>query len=145
MQEGKKTVDKLTVAQMKDLLSNIIEDCIDYAGDSYADFGEAIVKRLHQMKLVDYGTSKEKAIIEKYGFQYIDCSLEDDNIKLLFKACDYDIDVIRDWEKSIENYFNGRSVSTDEFLNAYNNGTLKEYAERFSENYHKETETIERE
>lgn len=130
---------------MKNLLSNIIEDCIDYAGDSYADFGKAIVKRLHQMKLVDYGTSKEKAIIEKYGFQYIDCSLEDDNIKLLFKACDYDIDVIRDWEKSIENYFNGRAVSTDEFLNAYSNGTLKEYAERFSENYHKETETIERE
>lgn len=145
MQEGKKTVDKLTATQMKNLLSNIIEDCIDYAGDSYADFGKAIVKRLHQMKLVDYGTSKEKAIIEKYGFQYIDCSLEDDNIKLLFKACDYDIDVIRDWEKSIENYFNGRAVSTDEFLNAYSNGTLKEYAERFSENYHKETETIERE
>lgn len=96
------------------------------------------------MKLVEYGTSKEKVIIDKYDLQYINCSLEADNIKLLFKACDYDIDVIRDWEKSIEDYFNGRAMSTNEFLNAYNNGTLQEYAAKFSENYHKAKEDVER-
>lgn len=48
MQAGKKTVDKLTATQMKELLNSIIKDCINYAGDSYADFGEAVTKTLHQ-------------------------------------------------------------------------------------------------
>lgn len=144
MQTGKKTVDKLTTAQMKELLNSIIKDCINYAGDSYADFGKAVTKTLHQKKLVDYGIGKEQAIIQKYGLKHLYYSLEDEHLNMLFKACDYDINVIRDWEKSIKDYCNGRAVSTDEFLNAYNNGTLQEYAAQFSENYHKAKEDEER-
>ena len=71
MQAGKKTVDKLTAAQMKELLNSIIKDCINYAGDSYTDFGEAVTKALHQKKLVDYGIGKEQAIIQKYGLKHL--------------------------------------------------------------------------
>lgn len=84
-------------------------------------------------------------MIQKYGLNHLYCSLKDEHLNMLFEACDYDIDVIRDWEKSIEDYFNGRAVSTDEFLNAYNNDTLQEYAAKFSENYHKAKEDVERE
>ena len=141
MQTGKKTVDKLTTAQMKELLNSIIKDCINYAGDSYA---EAVTKTLYQKKLVDYGIGKEQEMIQKYGLNNLYYSLKDEHLNMLFEACDYDIDVIRNWEKSIEYYFNGRAVSTDEFLNAYNNDTLQEYAAKFSENYHKAKEDVER-
>lgn len=144
MQAGKKTIDKLTAAQMKELLNSIIKDCINYAGDSYADFGEAVTKTLYQKKLVDYGIGKEQEMIQKYGLNNLYYSLKDEHLNMLFEACDYDIDVIRNWEKSIEYYFNGRAVSTDEFLNAYNNDTLQEYAAKFSENYHKAKEDVER-
>lgn len=95
MQTGKKTVDKLTTAQMKELLNSIIKDCINYAGDSYADFGEAVTKTLHQKKLVDYGIGKEQEMIQKYGLNHLYCSLKDEHLNMLFEACDYDIDVIR--------------------------------------------------
>ena len=91
MQAGKKTVDKLTATQMKELLNSIIKDCINYAGDSYADFGEAVTKTLHQKKLVDYGIGKEQEMIQKYGLNHLYCSLKDEHLNMLFEACDYDI------------------------------------------------------
>lgn len=60
MQFGKKKLSSLDEEQMFDLLQDIISDCIDFAGDSYEDFGRNVLTDLRARKLVDYGYMKEE-------------------------------------------------------------------------------------
>lgn len=60
MQKGKKSINNVKENQVREILQNIIDSCIKYAGDSYEDFSRDTIKILRQAKLVDYGYPKEK-------------------------------------------------------------------------------------
>lgn len=55
MQKGKRKLENLTSKQKDNLINDIINHCITYAGDSYDDYGRKMVKELVSLKLVDYG------------------------------------------------------------------------------------------
>lgn len=55
MKKGKKSVESLGEYQKYDVLKEIVDLCIEYAGDSYEDFSRKVVKLLVEKKLVDYG------------------------------------------------------------------------------------------
>lgn len=55
MKFGKVKLGELNEIEMFGLLQDIIRDCVEYAGDSYEDFGRNILKDLKSKNLVDYG------------------------------------------------------------------------------------------
>lgn len=58
MQEGKKQVNQLSQAKKDELLQNLIDVCIEYAGDNYEDYARKSIDILHRAKLVEYGKNK---------------------------------------------------------------------------------------
>lgn len=55
MKYGTKCVKDLSENQRYNLLNEILDSCVRYAGDSYEDFARYAVKLLAKKKLVDYG------------------------------------------------------------------------------------------
>lgn len=58
MQEGKRTIKDLTEKQKDKLISDIIDDTIEYGTDSYEDLGRFVITKLKTLELVDYGKSR---------------------------------------------------------------------------------------
>lgn len=54
MDYGNKSINDLTQEEIKNILYNIIEDCIDHAGDSYSDFARPVISLLIRKDLVSY-------------------------------------------------------------------------------------------
>lgn len=55
MKYGVTGVNKLSEKKKNELLNEIIDKCVEYAGDSYEDFARPVIKLLVKNKLVDYG------------------------------------------------------------------------------------------
>lgn len=55
MRYGVIGVSKLSENQKDELLTEIIDKCVKYAGDSYEDFAIPVIKLLKSKKLVEYG------------------------------------------------------------------------------------------
>lgn len=52
---GTKNIIDLTEKQKDNLLNEILDNCVKYAGDSYEDFARPVIKLLVKKKLADYG------------------------------------------------------------------------------------------
>ena len=63
MQRGKKDIRQMTNITKDVILQNIIDDCVEYAGDSYENFGRRVCDILKRYKLVDYGKSEAQEYI----------------------------------------------------------------------------------
>lgn len=74
MKYGKKDIDKLKEDDVKAILESIVDYCVSYAGDSYSDFAQPVIKLLVSKKLVEYGYAKQ---IERPDLQYIPLPLQD--------------------------------------------------------------------
>ena len=55
MKKGKKSVEGLGEYPKYEILKEITDLCIKYAGDSYEDFARPVIKLLVKSKLVEYG------------------------------------------------------------------------------------------
>ena len=56
MNYGNQKIPFLNEKQKTEILSKILDACIDYAGDSYENFGRELVSILKNAKLVEYGS-----------------------------------------------------------------------------------------
>lgn len=63
MNYGKNKAIFMDEYKKNELISNIILNCVEYAGDSYKDFGRNVLQILKDEKLVEYG-EKSKDIFE---------------------------------------------------------------------------------
>jgi len=52
---GKTKVNKLSIEEKEELLNEIIGKCVLFAGDSYEDFAQPVIKLLKKNGLVEYG------------------------------------------------------------------------------------------
>lgn len=55
MKYGKKKVANLKQSNIQELLQDIVDSCVEYAGDSYESFARDVTGRLKRHGLVDYG------------------------------------------------------------------------------------------
>ena len=60
MDYGNKSINDLTQEEIKNILDEIIEDCIDHVGDSYSDFARPVISLLVRKELVSYREREEK-------------------------------------------------------------------------------------
>lgn len=128
-----KPLDNLTNKEMHDLLQDIIDDCVSYAGDSYEDFGKNTVDNLRMHKLVDYGFSKEQKLAQEYT--YLSDCLSTDQFKSLCEACDYNKDTLEDFNNQVKDYFAGKTVSSI-FYDALEDNKVEEYIKEYDKFYH---------
>lgn len=128
-----KPLDNLTNKEMHDLLQDIIDDCVSYAGDSYEEFGKNIVDNLRMLKLVDYGFSKEQKLAQKYT--YLSDCLSTEQFKSLCEACDYDEDTLEDFNNQVKDYYAGKTVSSI-FYEALEENKIEKYIKEYDKFYH---------
>lgn len=128
-----KSLDNLTSKEMHDLLQDIIDDCVSYAGDSYENFGKNTVAKLRILKLVDYGFSEEQELARKYT--YLSDYLDTEQFKKLCEACDYNEDTLEDFNNQTENFYHGKIVSSI-FYDAIMEDKIDKYIEEYNKFYH---------
>lgn len=157
MQYGKKDLSKIIKAEKDVLLDTIIDDCVEYAGDSYEDFGRRVCDILKRYKLVDYGKSEAQEYYEDAEFSYIAdeislkkfielCEAFEFNRKLLYHFNDITLkffyngedinkaikeDRANDKDKEFLDCLN--SGIFDDFINKYKGVTYEEYAGEITE------------
>lgn len=54
MKYGNLKLENLTQEEKDKILEYIIDDCVDYAGDTYEKFARATIMTLHTAKLIEY-------------------------------------------------------------------------------------------
>ena len=133
MQEGKKQINQLSQAKKDELLQNLIDACVEYAGDSYEDFAKRSIDILRQAKLVEYGQSPLQEVAEQFPF--LDNCLRKDELKILCQACNYDTDVLADWNKELKKYIRDGNATSSLFLQAFCNDDLLFYAQEYADWY----------
>ena len=141
MQEGKKTIKDLTEKQKDKLISDIIDDIVEYGGDSYEDLGREIISKLKTLNLVDYGKSREKQLMEQ--FECLGATLDKVQFKKLCKACDYDEDILEDFDKDIQKYYRG-TISSTNFMRAFEEDRIDDFIDEYDAFYHNKDDEIER-
>lgn len=55
MKLGEISINELSEKDKDEILEEIIDDCILYAGDSYENFARSVTKMLVRNKIVSYG------------------------------------------------------------------------------------------
>lgn len=141
MQEGKKTIKDLTEKQKNKLISDIIEDVIEYGTDSYEDLGRVVIIQLKTLELVDYGKSRERQLMEQ--FECLSATLDKVQFTRLCEACDYDEDVLEDFDKDIQRYYRGIIGNTN-FVRALQEDKIDEFIDKYDTFYNGKNEDIER-
>lgn len=141
MQEGKKTIKDLTEKQKDKLISDIIEDTIEYGTDSYEDLGREVISELKKLDLIDYGKSREKQLMEQ--FECLGAVLDKVQFKRLCEACNYDEDVLEDFDKDIQKYYRG-TIGNTNFVRACMEDRIDEFIDRYDTFYNEKNEDIER-
>ena len=141
MQEGKRTIKDLTEKQKDKLISDIIDDIIKYGTDSYEDLGRVVIIQLKTLELVDYGKSRERQLMEQ--FECLGATLDKVQFKRLCEACDYDEDVLEDFDKDIQKYYRGIIGNTN-FVKALQEDKIDEFIDKYDTFYNGKNEDIER-
>ena len=144
MQKGNNSINDLSINEKDLLLQSIIEDCVIYADDSYRDFAEHVIRTLKYVKLVDYGKSQFEATKEEYDV--LSKILSDVELQALFNACDYNGEILSNWNQEMTLYSVGK-VEHTAFIDAFENYAVLAFAEKYSEQYHdakREQDEIER-
>lgn len=59
MKNGKVSINNLSTKDKEQILKEIIDDCVWYAGDSYENFARQVINTLYSNNLVEYGEEKE--------------------------------------------------------------------------------------
>lgn len=54
MKYGKIKINEISESDKEEILKEIVEDCILFAGDSYSDFAKSVTKMLVSKKIVEY-------------------------------------------------------------------------------------------
>ena len=140
MQEGKRTIKDLTEKQKNKLISDIIDDTIEYGTDSYEDLGRFVITKLKTLELVDYGKSREKQLMEQ--FECLGATLDKGQFKRLCEACDYDEDVLEDFDKDIQKYYRG-TIGNTNFIRAFIEDRIDTFRDKYDAFYHNEDNEIE--
>lgn len=141
MQEGKKTIKDLTEKQKDRLISDIIDDIIEYGTDSYEDLGRFVISKLKALELVDYGKSRERQLMEQ--FECLSATLDKVQFKRLCEACDYDEDVLEDFDKDIQKYYRG-TIGNTNFIRAFTEDMIDEFIDEYDAFYHNKNDEMER-
>ncbi len=141
MQEGKRTIKDLTEKQKDKLISDIIDDIIEYGADSYEELGREIITKLKTLELVDYGKSRERQLMEQ--FECLGATLDKVQFKRLCEACDYDEDVLEDFDKDTQKYYRG-TIGNTNFIRAFTEDRIDTFIDEYDAFYHNKDDEIER-
>lgn len=133
MKAGKKQISQLPQIKKDEVLQNLIDACIEYAGDSYEDFARKSIDILRQAKLVEYGKSPLQEAAEQ--FPALNNCLRTDELTALCQACNYDADVLADWERELKKYNCYGNATDSLFLQAFVHNDLLFYAQEYADWY----------
>lgn len=133
--QKKKEIETLSPKKMRELLSQIVEDCIEYGNslDTYEDFGKKVIDSLREYKLVDYGYSKEQLL--RIEFSYLADVLSDEQFIRICECVNYDKKELKRFNEESREYYLGRTVSSI-FYDALTQDKIDKYIDEYYKFYH---------